>query len=90
MVPPNFVLVPVQMVVKTLHFKRNSCLRSLKGCERLMLWIQLQKVLSMGYDDTAWPIQIKTGRNRQPAMFHQLQHTQHRRLIHLYTLLHHM
>ncbi|KAG5625193.1 hypothetical protein H5410_010411 [Solanum commersonii] len=24
--------------------------------------IQLQKVLSMGYDDTAWPIQTKTGR----------------------------
>ncbi|MCE3052161.1 hypothetical protein HAX54_051731 [Datura stramonium] len=25
--------------------------------------IQLQKVLSMGYDDTAWPIQTKTGRH---------------------------
>lgn len=24
--------------------------------------IQLQKVLSQGYDDSAWPLQTKTGR----------------------------
>lgn len=33
----NTVLVPVLMEEKTLPFKRNSCLLSLKGCERLTL-----------------------------------------------------
>lgn len=38
MVAPNFVLVLAQMVAKIPHFKRSLCLRSLKDCQRLMLW----------------------------------------------------
>ncbi|KAK6137022.1 hypothetical protein DH2020_029238 [Rehmannia glutinosa] len=44
--------------------------------------IQLQKVLSQGYDDSAWPLQDKRGRSQQQAMLHQQLHQLHRMLVH--------